>query len=90
MRERKEHNNRNNLRDEKTGKGYGMQGIDKAPGEETSQHEEKIVADTQKAKGKVVEEELLLTFAYIEIVCFLWRFLTNRNKPISLIKNCKC
>jgi hypothetical protein len=53
MSERKEHNNRNNLRDEKTGKGYGMQGIDKAPGEETSQHEEKIVADTQKAKGKV-------------------------------------
>jgi hypothetical protein len=53
MSDRNQHNNRNNLRDEKTGRGYGMQGIDKAPGEETSQHDEKIVADTQKGKGKV-------------------------------------
>jgi hypothetical protein len=53
MSDRNQHNNRNNLRDEKTGRDYGMQGIDKAPGEETSQHDDKIVADTQKGKGKV-------------------------------------
>lgn len=40
------------MEDEWVGKGYGMQGIDKAPGEETSQHDKKIVADTQKGKAK--------------------------------------
>jgi hypothetical protein len=34
-------------------KGHGAQGIDKAPGEETAQDKENVVAQTQKGKNKV-------------------------------------
>ena len=40
-------------RDDMTNKGLGPQGIDKAPGEETSQNTEHVVYDTQKGKNKV-------------------------------------
>ncbi|HVK97500.1 MAG TPA: hypothetical protein VM368_06775 [Flavisolibacter sp.] len=33
--------------------GHGMQGIDKAPGEETSKDNEQVVQQTQKGKNKV-------------------------------------
>lgn len=36
--------------DELTGKGKGPQGIDKAPGEETSQDTEHVTMETQKGK----------------------------------------
>lgn len=36
-----------------TGRGHGPQGIDKAPGEETSQDIENMVSETQKGKNKV-------------------------------------
>ena len=36
-----------------TGKSHGPQGIDKAPGEETSGGTENVVAETQKGKNKV-------------------------------------
>ena len=39
--------------DDDTGKGHGSQGVDKAPGEETAQDLENVVANTQKAKNKV-------------------------------------
>jgi hypothetical protein len=39
--------------DADTGKTHGPQGIDKAPGEETSQDTENVVAQTQKGKNKV-------------------------------------
>ncbi len=35
------------------GKQHGPQGIDKAPGEETSHDTENVIAQTQKSKGKV-------------------------------------
>ncbi len=35
------------------GRGHGPQGNDKAPGEETSQDTENVVAQTQKGKTKV-------------------------------------
>jgi hypothetical protein len=35
------------------GKGHGAQGIDKAPGEESSQDTENVVVQTQKGKNKV-------------------------------------
>ena len=38
---------------DKTNKGRGPQGIDKAPGEETPQNNEQFVAQTQKGKNKV-------------------------------------
>lgn len=53
MSERDQQQNRKDMPDEMVGKGWGMQGIDKAPGKETSQHDEKLVARTQKGKGKV-------------------------------------
>jgi len=35
------------------GKAHGPQGIDKAPGEETSGDSENVIAETQKGKNKV-------------------------------------
>jgi hypothetical protein len=53
-----ERNNRQLSSDKNTGremanKGRGPQGIDKAPGEETAQDTENVVAQTQKGKNKV-------------------------------------
>lgn len=42
-----------NAPDDKTGKGHGQQGIDKAPGEETPQDIDPVVYETQKGKNKV-------------------------------------
>ena len=42
-----------NTGEELTNKGRGPQGIDKIPGEETSQDTENVVAQTQKGKNKV-------------------------------------
>jgi hypothetical protein len=36
-----------------TGKGTGMQGVDKAPGEETASSPDQFVQETQKGKNKV-------------------------------------
>ena len=38
---------------DKANPGRGPQGVDKAPGEETSQNTENFVAETQKGKNKV-------------------------------------
>ena len=51
-------NNRNNSEkpdrpDDDTSKTHGSQGIDKAPGEETSQDLDNMVSNTQKGKNKV-------------------------------------
>ena len=49
--------NRNNQPDQDTdrytGKGFGMQGIDKAPGEEPAQTTENVIHESQKGKNKV-------------------------------------
>lgn len=45
--------NRDKMPDYKTGKSYGRQGIDKAPGEETAENAENVISNTQKAKNKV-------------------------------------
>jgi hypothetical protein len=42
-----------NTPQEQPGRGHGPQGIDKAPGEETAQDTENVVAQTQKGKNKV-------------------------------------
>lgn len=42
-----------NTQQEQPGRGHGPQGIDKAPGEETSRDTENVVAQTQKGKNKV-------------------------------------
>ena len=42
-----------NTSQEQPGRGHGPQGIDKAPGEETAQDTENVVAETQKGKNKV-------------------------------------
>jgi hypothetical protein len=42
-----------NSPEEMANKGRGMQGIDKAPGEETSQTTEQFTSQTQKGKNKV-------------------------------------
>ena len=39
--------------DDMSNKGHGPQGIDKAPGEETSQDMEPVVYESQKGKNKV-------------------------------------
>ncbi len=39
--------------DDMTNKGHGPQGVDKAPGEETSRDTENVVYETQKGKNKV-------------------------------------
>jgi len=41
-----------NATDAKTGKGQGMQGIDKAPGEEMSKTTDKFVDQTQRGRNK--------------------------------------
>ena len=50
-----QHNQRNNdaLKDDLTSKGHGKQGVDKAPGEETSQDAQTVIRDTQRGKNKV-------------------------------------
>lgn len=40
----------NHQNDRMTGSGEGPQGVDKAPGEETSQHRTEVVKETQKNK----------------------------------------
>jgi hypothetical protein len=46
-------NSSENTRNQDSSKGHGPQGIDKAPGEETSGDYQNVVPDTQKAKNKV-------------------------------------
>lgn len=52
MTDRKQKRNNNAVQDDLTNKGHGRQGIDKAPGEETAQDTQNVVADTQKGKNK--------------------------------------
>jgi hypothetical protein len=51
--QQRENASERNIQHEQTGRGHGPQGIDKAPGEETSQDTENVVAQTQKGKNKV-------------------------------------
>jgi hypothetical protein len=51
MQDRNEQNN--DRPDDRTGKGHGSDGNDKAPGEETAQDNDNFVADTQRGKNKV-------------------------------------
>jgi hypothetical protein len=53
MKERDQHNKRNSREDDVTGKGHGSQGVDKAPGEETTQEVENVTQETQRGKNKV-------------------------------------
>jgi hypothetical protein len=53
MSDRNSQNNKNAMQNDKTSKGYGRQGDDKAPGEETAQDTENVVQETQKGKNKV-------------------------------------
>jgi hypothetical protein len=53
MSERNQKGKQKPLQDDMTGKGHDRQGIDKAPGEETAQDMENVVADTQRGKNKV-------------------------------------
>ncbi len=53
MQELKQEFPHQNNPDDITDKGHGPQGIDKAPGEETSQDTENVVYETQKGKNKV-------------------------------------
>jgi hypothetical protein len=55
MQDRNQQNQQNQTDrpDDMTSKGHGRQGVDKAPGEETSQDTDNVVYDTQKGKNKV-------------------------------------
>jgi hypothetical protein len=53
MSDRNQQNNKNVMQDDMTSKGHGMQGIDKAPREETAQNTQNVTQDTQKGKNKV-------------------------------------
>jgi hypothetical protein len=53
MSDRNQKNNSNSMPDDMTGKGHGRQGVDKAPGEETAQDTQNVIADTQRGKNKV-------------------------------------
>jgi hypothetical protein len=53
MSDRKQEGSFSPLKDDQTSKGHSRQGIDKAPGEETANDMENVVADTQKGKNKV-------------------------------------
>ena len=53
MADRNQKNNFDPLKDDMTGKGHDRQGIDKAPGEETAEDTQNVVADTQRGKNKV-------------------------------------
>ena len=53
MADRNQKNNFDTLKDDMTAKGHDRQGIDKAPGEETAQDTQNVVADTQRGKNKV-------------------------------------
>ena len=46
-------NDRDPLMDNVTSKGHGRQGVDKAPGEQTSQDLQNVVQETQRGKNKV-------------------------------------
>jgi hypothetical protein len=56
----------NNDQGMNTGKGAGMQGIDKAPGEEPAQSTENVRWETQKGKNKVDGDPSLETDKPIE------------------------
>ena len=56
MSDRNQQNNSNNLKDAMTSKGHGMQGIDKAPGEETAEDLQNVTQETQKGKNKVDDD----------------------------------
>ena len=45
-------NDRDPLKDDMTSKGHGRQGVDKAPGEETSQDLQNVTQETQRGKNK--------------------------------------
>ena len=49
----KDNRNTENRPADMANKGRGMQGIDKAPGEETAQSAEQFISETQKGKNKV-------------------------------------
>jgi hypothetical protein len=49
----KDNRNMENRPADMANKGRGMQGIDKAPGEETAQSAEQFISETQKGKNKV-------------------------------------
>lgn len=51
--QQRENNREKNTQQAQQGRGHGPQGIDKAPGEETAQDTENVVAETQKGKNKV-------------------------------------
>ena len=53
MNDRNQQSNKNPLQDDMTGKGHDRQGNDKAPGEETAQDLQNVVAETQRGKNKV-------------------------------------
>jgi hypothetical protein len=53
MQEQKKNQQSSDMEDNMAGKGSGPQGIDKAPGEETSQSIDPVVYETQKGKNKV-------------------------------------
>lgn len=55
MSDRNQSNNpgSNPLKDDLSNRGKGMQGIDKAPGEEPAQDTEQVIYETQKGKNKV-------------------------------------
>lgn len=51
--QQRNNNSERSTQQERPGRSHGPQGIDKAPGEETSQDTENVVAQTQKGKNKV-------------------------------------
>jgi hypothetical protein len=51
--QQRENTSERNTQQEQPGRGHGPQGVDKAPGEETSQDAENVIAQTQKGKNKV-------------------------------------
>ena len=51
--QQRDNNSKRNIQQEQAGPGHGPEGVDKAPGEETSQDTENVVAQTQKGKDKV-------------------------------------
>lgn len=53
MLDRNQQNNRSDMKDDMASKGHGMQGIDKAPGEETAEDLQNVTQETQKGKNKV-------------------------------------
>ena len=52
-RNNRQFSSRKNVGEEFANKSHGPEGVDKAPGEETSGDNENVVAETQKGKNKV-------------------------------------